>query len=83
MSHQCTHQPFATLFYFSNSKSILNALELLVELGAMDEETNELTDLGVCLSALSLEPREYSPQFEHLYYIIRYHFSYSITVSTN
>jgi len=40
-----------------HSKSILNALELLVELGAMDEETNELTDLGVCLSALSLEPR--------------------------
>ena len=24
----------------------------------MDEETNELTDLGICLSALSLEPRE-------------------------
>ena len=37
----------------------MNALELLVELGAMDEETNELTDLGVCLSGLSLEPREY------------------------
>jgi ATP-dependent RNA helicase DHX36 len=40
-----------------HSKSITNALELLVDLGAMDEETNELTDLGVCLSALSLEPR--------------------------
>ncbi|KAL9179975.1 hypothetical protein ACHAXT_007945 [Thalassiosira profunda] len=40
-----------------HSKSILNALELLVDLGAMDEETNELTDLGVCLSAMSLEPR--------------------------
>lgn len=43
-----------------HSKSVLNALELLVELGAMDEETNELSDLGVCLSALSLEPRECS-----------------------
>ncbi|KAL7498658.1 hypothetical protein ACHAWT_006480 [Skeletonema menzelii] len=40
-----------------HSKSITNALELLVNLGAMDEETNELTDLGVCLSALSLEPK--------------------------
>lgn len=40
-----------------HSKSVLNALELLVDLGAMDEETNELTDLGQCLSALSLEPR--------------------------
>jgi len=40
-----------------HSKSVTNALELLVELGAMDEETNELSDLGVCLSALSLEPR--------------------------
>jgi ATP-dependent RNA helicase DHX36 len=38
-------------------KSVLNALELLVDLGAMDAETNELTDLGWCLSALSLEPR--------------------------
>ena len=35
----------------------MNALELLVSLGAMDEETNELTDLGICLSGLSLEPR--------------------------
>lgn len=35
----------------------IDALELLVDLGAMDEETNELTDLGWCLSALSLEPR--------------------------
>ena len=40
-----------------HQKSITNALELLVELGAMDEETNELTDLGKCLSVLSLEPR--------------------------
>ncbi len=38
---------------------MINALELLVGLGAMDEETNELTDLGICLSGLSLEPREY------------------------
>ena len=37
----------------------MNALELLVGIGAMDEETNELTDLGICLSGLSLEPREY------------------------
>jgi len=40
-----------------HQKSVTNALELLVELGAMDEETNELTDLGKCLSVLSLEPR--------------------------
>ena len=40
-----------------HSKSVTNALELLCALGAMDEETNELTNLGVCLSALSLEPR--------------------------
>jgi len=38
-------------------KSISNALELLVELGAMEAETNNLTDLGRCLSVLSLEPR--------------------------
>jgi len=38
-------------------KSISNALELLVELGAMGEKTNNLTDLGRCLSRLSLEPR--------------------------
>jgi len=40
-----------------HTKSVTNALELLCSLGAMDEETNELSDLGVCLSALSLEPR--------------------------
>lgn len=40
-----------------HTKSVYNALELLVSLGAMDEETNELSDLGICLSALSLEPR--------------------------
>ena len=40
-----------------HSKSVMNALELLVELGAMDGDTNDLTDLGVCLSGLSLEPR--------------------------
>ena len=39
------------------NRSSIDALELLVDLGAMDEETNELTDLGWCLSALSLEPR--------------------------
>jgi HrpA-like RNA helicase len=38
-------------------KSIANALELLVEIGAMEEDTNNLTDLGKCLSVLSLEPR--------------------------
>ena len=38
-------------------KSVLNALESLIELGAMEPETNELTSLGNCLSALSLEPR--------------------------
>jgi HrpA-like RNA helicase len=40
-----------------HTKSVMNALELLCALGAMDEETNELTNLGSCLSALSLEPR--------------------------
>ena len=38
-------------------KSISNALELLVDLGAMQPETNNLTDLGECLAMLSLEPR--------------------------
>jgi hypothetical protein len=38
-------------------KAISNALELLVELGAMFPETNDLTVLGECLSVLSLEPR--------------------------
>jgi HrpA-like RNA helicase len=38
-------------------KSVSNALELLVNLGAMYSETNQLTALGECLSALSLEPR--------------------------
>ena len=38
-------------------KSVSNALELLVDLGAMQNVTNELTDLGQCLSVLSLEPR--------------------------
>jgi ATP-dependent RNA helicase YTHDC2 len=40
-----------------HEKSVSNALELLVELGAMEPETNELTSLGRCLSVLSLEPR--------------------------
>jgi len=38
-------------------KSVINALDLLVELGAMDEYSNDLTDLGICLSNMSLEPR--------------------------
>ena len=40
-----------------HEKSVMNALELLVELGAMEPDTNELTSLGMCLSVLSLEPR--------------------------
>ncbi len=42
---------------FTSAKSVINALDLLVELGAMEEYSNDLTDLGICLSALSLEPR--------------------------
>jgi hypothetical protein len=38
-------------------KSVGNALSLLVDLGAMLPETNELTHLGQCLATLSLEPR--------------------------
>ena len=38
-------------------KSIQNALDLLVDLGAMVEDINDLTELGECLSVLSLEPR--------------------------
>ncbi len=38
-------------------KSVSNALEMLVNLGAMDDDTNELTRLGHCLSCLSVEPR--------------------------
>ena len=40
-----------------HTKSVSNALELLVALGAMEPETNALTNLGECLSGLSLEPR--------------------------
>ena len=40
-----------------HGKSVTNALELLVNLGAMQPETNSLTDLGECLAVLSLEPR--------------------------
>jgi hypothetical protein len=40
-----------------HEKSIANALELLVSLGAMVPETNDLTILGECLAVLSLEPR--------------------------
>jgi len=38
-------------------KSVANALELLINIGAMDGDTNELTNLGHCLSCLSVEPR--------------------------
>jgi HrpA-like RNA helicase len=40
-----------------HEKSVTNALELLIDLGAVYPETNDLTDLGKCLSILSLEPR--------------------------
>jgi HrpA-like RNA helicase len=40
-----------------HTKSVSNALDLLVDLGAMLPETNDLTTLGECLSVLSLEPR--------------------------
>ena len=40
-----------------HSKSVSNALDLLVDLGAMFPETTDLTTLGECLSVLSLEPR--------------------------
>ena len=36
---------------------MLWSFSILFALGAMDEETNELTYLGICLSALSLKPR--------------------------
>jgi ATP-dependent RNA helicase DHX36 len=36
--------------------SVDNAMEYLVSVGAMDAKTNNLTSLGRCLSALSLEP---------------------------
>jgi len=38
-------------------KSVTNALELLVDLGAIDVGSNDLTQLGRCLSVLSLSPR--------------------------
>ena len=38
-------------------KSVTNAIDLLVDLGAILPETNELTSLGECLSVLSVEPR--------------------------
>lgn len=39
-----------------HQKSVSNALDSLIELGAMDEDTN-LTHLGHCLSHLSVDPR--------------------------
>ena len=38
-------------------KSMANALESLVQMGAMDIETNDLTKLGQYLSCLSVEPK--------------------------
>jgi HrpA-like RNA helicase len=40
-----------------HAKAVSNALELLVELGAMLPETNDLTTLGECLATISLHPR--------------------------
>ena len=40
-----------------HEKSVSNALDLLIDLGALLPETNDLTDVGKCLSVLSLEPR--------------------------
>jgi hypothetical protein len=40
-----------------HQKSIENAISLLVDLGALFPESNDLTELGQCLSVLSLEPR--------------------------
>jgi ATP-dependent RNA helicase DHX36 len=37
--------------------ALKNAVGLLVEIGAMDDETNALTDLGWKLSGLSVAPR--------------------------
>ena len=38
-------------------KAVLNGLQLLVDIGAMEPETNDLTHLGQCLASLSVEPR--------------------------
>jgi ATP-dependent RNA helicase YTHDC2 len=40
-----------------HEKSVSNALELLIDLGAMQADSNDLTSLGECLAVLSLEPR--------------------------
>jgi ATP-dependent RNA helicase YTHDC2 len=40
-----------------HEKSVSNALDLLVDLGAMQADSNDLTTLGECLAVLSLEPR--------------------------
>jgi HrpA-like RNA helicase len=41
--------------------ALKNAVGLLVEIGAMDDETNALTDLGWKLSGLSVAPRLGNP----------------------
>ena len=38
-------------------KAVLNAISDLVRLGAMEDDTNELTKLGHCLACLSVEPK--------------------------
>jgi HrpA-like RNA helicase len=37
-------------------KSVTNAIDMLVDLGAMEPHTNDLTHLGHCLSCLSVSP---------------------------
>lgn len=40
-----------------HQKSVVNAIELLIDLGAIEPVTNDLTTLGMCLSTISLDPR--------------------------
>lgn len=40
-----------------HSKAVMNAIAELVRLGAMEPITNNLTELGNCLSCLSVDPR--------------------------
>lgn len=40
-----------------SERAIWNALDLLVDLGAMNPDSNELTPLGDCLSVLTVDPR--------------------------